>query len=132
MENSTEIVAISKVIKAAVLKEARAELEPGEYAIDTTVRVHGGITVEPNYQRRVVQKARPWNIVAGLLKMVEATTGAGVDVEKLAELSLADEAVEKSVMEAVDAQIKAIKGETYTECDGRVLTDLTMEINPGA
>ncbi len=38
-------VALAKVVKAAILTNARSELKPGEYAIDAAIRLHGSIKV---------------------------------------------------------------------------------------
>lgn len=40
-----EKLAISKAIKAAAEKEARAALQPGVHQVDTLVRVHGSMTI---------------------------------------------------------------------------------------
>lgn len=51
MLTSFETIAVSKAIASKVEKEARENLEPGKYEIDTLVRVFGSLSVGEDYEQ---------------------------------------------------------------------------------
>lgn len=119
---SIKTLAISKVIKDKAQKEARNQVGPGTYHVDCTVRVSGEIKVGEDYTQQIVAKADPWSLLAvamdklngvTLESIVAEATGEGVDTADL--------------KERVADAMKEIKGETETECKGKVTTKLEVE-----
>jgi len=51
MLTNAETIAITKAIKSKAEKEARKELKPGNYEIDTFVRVFGSLTVGEDFEQ---------------------------------------------------------------------------------
>ena len=117
-----EIVALSRLFdpRAKQAKTTRAEVEPGDYDIDVTVRVQGKLTVASDYESHIVAKADPWALLAVALDKLN-----GVSVDKL--VSEAEQiakarviAVKKDTKTAMDR----IKGKTITPCKGKVSAKL--------
>ena len=107
MDNFTKL-ALSKSIKAKALKEARADLEPGEYEIDRLVYLKGQLTIG-NDTEKAATSSIPWiAIAARLLKRMGATEGAARDML----FTVAKEALEdKSSLVGFETEIAALKRE---------------------
>lgn len=120
MNNATQ-VALAKIVAEKAYKEAREKLEPGQYAIDTTVRVTGLIKVGEDYTQRLVAKADPWALLAVALSRLKDTSIA--QLVELAEAEIVDYAPVKL---AADAAILSIKESTTQTCKGKVTTVLDV------
>lgn len=118
--NAAEIVALSKVVKAADAKKASAELAVGTHDVDFLVQVTGQVKRGEDYEQEIVLKAEPWKILAVALSHLN-----GVTVESIVREALsADPELVKSIKKQATDAMKAINEPTKTSCNGKVTTDL--------
>ena len=94
-------VALSKVKPDA---EAREELKPGIYAVDTTVRIRGELHVATDHEVDQVNKVNPFSLLALALSKVNDVTAESL-LKEAAEMSKNDlemdtKALEKKVKDA--------------------------------
>ena len=119
-----ETIALAKVIKDAVAKDASAGLSAGEYLVDFTVRVSGSFKKGEDYDQEIVAKADPWLLLAATLSHLN-----GVTVESIVREALtADVALVDSLKENAAKAIQAIKGPTNTTCNGKITTKLAVAV----
>ena len=129
MKNA-EIVAIAKVIKDKVVKEASQELEAGRYELDLLVRILGSFTKGDDYQTTVPNKINFTLLAAMALSKVNIETRNSIidefitAMEKPAELEKLAEEIKVGVQKKLDK----IKGMTETTATGKVTTDLSAEV----
>ena len=113
-----EIVALSKVVSAASLKQASSELAVGSHAVDFTVRVSGSLKRGVDYTQQIVAKADPWTLLAAARSHLN-----GVTVDSLVKEALtADPALVKSLKAKAAEAIAEVKAPTETVCNGKVTT----------
>lgn len=130
---SIATVTVAKAIKDKALKAARERVLPGTYAIDTTVRVHGTITVGEDGEQ-TYPIAIPWEFLTlWLLNKVNPATAekllgeAGDYWEAVDDRTAAIEDLRETVKPGVYGQIEALKEETVRRVKGKVTTDLAVE-----
>lgn len=111
-----EILALSKLSAGS----SRADVTPGDYSGSVTVTVDYNLRVGEDYTQNIVGKAQPWDLLAIALSKLN-----GVTVE-----SIVREALSGVDTTEVKAQAKAamatVKGETSTECKGKVTGKATV------
>lgn len=128
---SIEALAVSKALPSKILREARGDLEPGEYEVDTTVRVTGKVRVGEDYETTVPNKAKPWNLVTTLLTELntlrEASGMGGIDIDKLVAMAetVDPNLVKESKKKAMETAA-SLKEATRKTANGKVTTDLTV------
>jgi hypothetical protein len=122
--SKVQTVALAKVIKDAVAKEASGGLVAGEYPVSFTVKVSGKVTKGDDYDQNIVAKADPWLLVAVLLSKVNGVTMDAVVRESVTQ----DPAMLDSLKASAAAAIEAIKAPTLTKCNGKVTTKLAVEL----
>lgn len=117
------ILALSRLFdsRCKQSKEARQEIEPGEYDIDMTVRVQGSLSVGEDYSQEIVAKADPWALLAVALDKLNGTTVEAL-VRDSGEIAKAEVV---KVKEQTKAAMEALKGRTETDCKGKVQASLT-------
>jgi hypothetical protein len=125
------VLALTKAVSAKITKTARGELTPGKHTVSGDVHIEGTLTVGEDYEQRVVNKAKPWNLVYVLLeqynKLAAATDQAGIDISKLVQMAEAvDPSLVKAAKQQAETEAAAIKAATLTPCKGKVTTDLTV------
>ena len=125
--NAVQTLAIAKLVGDQAEKDARKNVCPGNHAADFWLHVSGDIDVGEDYNRKVPQKAKPWDLLAVALSHLNGMTIDSITREAL---SAATELVE-SVKQKAEAAIQSIKGTTETVCSGRIKTDLTVEVASG-
>ena len=126
-------LSVAKVIKEASMKAAAADMAVGSYDVDVTVNIKGEITVGAPYKSQIVQKAKPWNLVAVALselnKNLEAAGLAGINMEKLVDMAeKVDPAIVDKAEEEAAAAIAKTKAKTETTCNGKVTTKLEVDV----
>ena len=126
--NAVQTLAIAKLVGEQAEKDARKKVSPGNHNADFWVHISGGIEVGEDYNRKVPQKAKPWDLLAVALSRLNGVT---IDAITREALSAAPELAE-SVKQKAEAAIQSIKGTTETVCSGRIKTDLTVEVVVGA
>ena len=116
---------------------AREDLTPGAYAVDQTVlvQVRGQVKVGEDYCQRVVQKARPWAVVAVLLEELNekalAAGQLGIDLDQtVARAAALDKKLEKTAQDRADAIAASLKEETVSLCRGKTTFDGSIDITP--
>lgn len=120
-----DTVALGKALATKEVREASAALAPGEHEVDLLVRITGSLKRGEDYEQNVVPKVDWTSLCAVLLD--------GKNPKEIAEavrLSLSDEAKPKAkaVKTAAAAAMLVLKGSTLTECNGKVTTDLAVEV----
>ena len=127
-----ELLPITKAVKGKVVKTARDGLEPGEYQVEFDARISGVVRVGQDYEARVPNKAKPWNIIATLLeenaKLAAAAGEVGIDLDKLVKMAetVDPEMAEKAKKQA-EEKAAALKQATVSLCKGKVTADLKVE-----
>jgi len=126
-----EALAITKALPTKIAKIAREGVTPGTYAVDFECRVQGQVTVGEDYEQRMVNKAKPWNLVYALLtelnKTREAAGEAGIDIAKLIQMAeTVDPALVKEAQTAAEKEAAALKAETLSPAKGKVTSKLEI------
>lgn len=126
-----ETLAIEKAIATKIAKMARENVEPGSYEVAFTCRVEGSLNVGADHEQRVVNKAKPWNIIAALLEEVnqhrEAAGQTGIDLGKLvAAAEKMDPDMVKAAQEKAESQAADLKEATLSVVKGKVTAKLTV------
>jgi len=106
-------------IKKAVDETAiRAMIGPGEYEnLDVTLRLSvPKLIVGEDYPTKLVQKAKPWNLVAILLSKLNGVTIDSVVAEAIA----ADKAQVTKIKKSAEAAMAKIKAPTTSTAKGPV------------
>lgn len=124
-------LAASKAVAAKIAKAAREGVEPGKYEVSFDVHVEGSVTVGEDYETRLVNKAKPWNLVLVALtemnKAREAAGMTGMDIGKLVEMAEnMDPKMVKEAQNKAEAEAAAIKAETLSTAKGKVTTKLAV------
>jgi hypothetical protein len=103
-------------------ENARDEVEPGNYAIDSLVRIHGGMTVGKDHEAKQANKI-PWiQAFAVALSMLN-----GVSAEAIFKRAMANELDEKPITEQAQAIIDSLVGTTKQPRKGRVSVSVEVE-----
>ena len=120
-----DTVALGKALASKEVREASKALAPGEHEVDLLVRISGSLKRGDDYEQNVVQKVDWTSLCAVLLDGKNAK-----EIAEAVRLSLSDEAKAKAkeIKKAADAAMFVLKGSTLTECNGKVTTDLTVEV----
>lgn len=116
-----ETLAIAKAIKETAEKAARNQIEAGEYMVDVLCRISGLIKVGQDYEQRIVAKADPWLLLGVALSHLNQVTVESIVAEAVGK-QLDTEEIKTSASRAM----AKIKGETVTNCKGKVTTDLMI------
>jgi len=128
-QKALESAAIHKAISSKEFKAASANLEPGNYAVDMTVRIAGTINKGEPFEQRISNKIN-WLLLFSIAAskvndetlacIIKAYDEAEGDKAKIDELT---EAVKFKVQAHVDKQ----KGKTLTLKSGNVKSALTVK-----
>jgi hypothetical protein len=126
-----EALAITKSIATKIVKTARNGLETGVHSVSFDVHIEGTVTVGEDYETRMVNKAKPWNLVYVLLeevnKLRSASGQAGIDINKLMAMAeTIDPNLVKAAKKKAEVEAAAIKAATLGTAKGKVTTDLTV------
>ena len=112
----------------------RDALTPGVYMIDECVGFHvrATLTVGDDYTQRLVNKARPWAVVAVLLAELQehalAAGKTGVDLDRIVAAACAlDPDLEKKAQKQADKVAALLKAETLDTCRGKVTISGAVE-----
>ncbi len=126
-----DTVALGKVLKSPELKAAVAALAVGEHEVDAWFHLTGSVKRGADFDQNQVQKARPWLLAAALMNEIAKLAGP-VKVAETLRLALASgeelEAAAKTLKKEADAAMVILGGSTLTRCNGKVTTDLTVEV----
>jgi hypothetical protein len=121
--NSPEITALLKAVSSAEAKAASAALTPGSHEVDFTVRIQGTFNRAEDHPTTLVQKAKPWSLLALAMSKLN-----GVTVEALVtEFFDQDPGKTKDIEDRAKAAIKKIKGSTAGMANGSV-TSVKLEV----
>lgn len=109
---------------AAIARDMRAEVQPGEYDVDETVtlRALGKLMVGEDYDQRIANKAKPWRLLMAAYSKLNGVTIESL-VREAEAITPADEKAFKKAAESAAAQLKEI---TWTKCNGKVTTKAPM------
>ena len=127
-----QTMALTKAITGKIAKLARETIEPGVHEVEFDCHVEGTITVGEDYEQRIVNKAKPWNLVAVLLeelaKTREAAGQTGIDLGKLmAAAETMDPGMAKAAQQKAEAEAAALKASTLTTAKGKVTAKLAVK-----
>jgi hypothetical protein len=120
---SAEVLAVAKVAEKSK-KTASGNLAEGEYPIKITVTIEGMVKRGADYPQRIVPKADFAAIAAVALSKVSPATREKI----LREALDADPELIAQIKTEANEAILAIKGTTWTECNGKVTHDLTLTV----
>lgn len=130
--NDVELLAVTKAVQGKIARTARDNIAPGEYTLSFDAHIEGVLRVGEDYEQRVPNKAKPWNLVVLLMQEINELRAAagqvGLDLTRLVEMA---ETVDENL--AFEAQAKAeveaarVKAETLTPCKGKVTADLEVK-----
>jgi hypothetical protein len=121
---STETLALAKLVAEKAEKEARAAVKPGVHLIDMTVRVRGTIKVGADFQGKVATRI-PWQRLAAVLfSKLNDVTMESVVAEALAMTDEQETAVKASAEHAIEKLVAS----TESTQKGRVTASLVSEI----
>jgi hypothetical protein len=123
--NELDTVALGKALSSKEVREASKALAPGEHEVDLLVRITGSLKRGEDYDQRINPKVDWTSLCAILLDGKNAK-----EIAEAVKLSLTDEAKEKAKAIKADAEaaMLVLKGSTLTECNGKVTTDLAVEV----
>jgi hypothetical protein len=123
MENLTT-VAVSKGIKANLLKEAVASLPAGEYTVDAMVHVLGTIKKGEDYNQVIHQSADPWGLLAMALSKLNGVTVEALIKEAMNPANV--DTITKVKEQAKDAIETAKVEKGIKTCQGKVTTKVNV------
>ena len=133
MKNA-EIIAVAKVMKDDIVKEASKKLDSGRYELEILIRILGSFQKGADYETTVPNKIN-FNLLAAmaLSKVNIETRNSIIDefitaMEKPEELEKLAEEIKVGVQKKLDK----IKGLTKTTATGKVTTDLSAEVVGGS
>lgn len=126
-----QTMALTKAIAGKIAKLARENVEPGTHDVAFDCHVEGTITVGQDYEQKMVNKAKPWNLIAVLLeelaKTREAAGQTGIDLGKLmAAAEAMDPDMAKAAREKAEAEAAALKAATLSTAKGKVTAKLAV------
>jgi hypothetical protein len=123
--NELDTVALGKALSSKEVREASKALAPGEHEVDLLVRITGSLKRGEDYDQRINPKVDWTSLCAILLDGKNAK-----EIAEAVKLSLTDEAKAKAKAIKADAEaaMLVLKGSTLTECNGKVTTDLAVEV----
>lgn len=126
-----EAIAIEKALATKVAKAAREGVEPGTYNVSFDCHIEGSITVGQDYETRMPNKAKPWNLVTVLLAEVntlrQAAGQTGIDLGKLVAMAeTVDPNLAKEAQAKAEEEAAAIKAATVGVAKGKVTTKLAV------
>lgn len=128
MELSTElVVAVSKGLKNALVKDASESLSVGTHLIDALIHIKGQIKKGEDVEQIVHMKVPHWAIIAVLMSKVNGVT---LDAVVREALSLPEEQVTKIKEQAAKA-IDAVKAPAKSLTAGKVTTKLVFDLVNG-
>jgi len=132
------LTALSKALADAA-KDAREALSVGTFNVEEKVllSVSGTVKVGEDYEQKIVNKAKPWNVIAVLLGELNterlATGKAGIDMAMIIKMAEAvDPTLVKQAQDAADGEAAALKAPTLTKCNGKVTVKATVEALGGS
>lgn len=133
---STEIVAVAKVIKDKVAKEANKEVEPGRYDVDLLVRVFGSFTKGEDFEQKLTAKINFTLLAALALSKVNAETRERIVEDFIMAMGRSETSEEHTklinqIKDEIQPKLNEIKEMTVTKMTGKVTTDLTAEVVGG-
>ncbi len=140
MTNATTI-ATAKAVKAATVKAARNELNPGEYNVDFHAHIFGTFKVGNDYQSAPTVSIPYKAAFAALCHVAGCTGKAGVNmIRKAMEIALADDndvnardALQRTcpMVEQVEIDVinPMLQDLPKLDCKGKVTTKLEIEID---
>ena len=117
-----EIFALTKAVKDAVKKNARAELSEGNHDVDFIVHVSGSLTVGADYDEHCVAEAEPWGLLAVALSKLN-----GVTVESITREFLKNTLDTTPIKKQATAAMKKIKGTTLKTFNGKVTAKIDVD-----
>ena len=118
-----KVIAIKKVIKDKIFKDASKEFSVGEHEVDFMVRISGTIKKGEDCEQVVAQKAKPWGLLGLALSKLNGVTVDSL-VREFVELG---EVEQEEIKESADNAVKEIKGTVVGNCSGKVTSKLKVE-----
>lgn len=122
--DALNILAAAKAVGRQALTDARAAAQVGKHDIDVVVRITGSLSVGEDYEQRLAAKADPWGLLAVALSKLNGVTVDSIVREHID----ADPAEAKAIKVAAQDALAAVKAPTLSRCNGKVLTDLAIEV----
>jgi len=120
--NALNQLAVAKAIKEAAMKKARAEVKAGEYSIDVTVRIVGGVKVGVDFDAPVTASLPQKKMLLAAIMLNGVSVDAFLRRYQDGEFEVSAEQEEK-----LDAIWKKLVGTTVQKKNGVVTTALTVE-----
>jgi len=126
---SLPLLVAAKALQSTTLRprvaEAREAIAPGQYRVETTVRISATCSVGEDFRRRQTQTV-PWQELFALaLSKLNGVTAESLVREFMTAGAPATAEIKQQVTEAIEA----IRGTTWEEQRGMVrLTDLEVEV----
>lgn len=127
-EKALEQVAINKAVSSKEFKAASADLEPGTYAVDMTVRIAGTVNKGEPFEQRISNKI-DWVLLFALMasKVNDETLAAVIRDYDKAEADAALKEKAKEIKIKAQAAVDAQKGKTLTLKSGNVKSALVVK-----
>jgi len=133
MDLSPAQIALLNKVSATAFKTAREDLEPGKHLVDTTVTINlrGCVQVGSDYEQRIVEKAKPWDLLTSALALANAQLIAadlvGISMNMITEAAVGiDPLMVKKSKAAAEKAVAARKEATLTWCRGKVTAKVAV------
>lgn len=121
------IAAVSSAISKAAKSPDIGKVLPGEYSVDTVVRVRGTLRKGEDYTQNIVQKACPWTLLTMALSHVNKETREHILSEGIAAIVEDREIDTTEIKGSVERAMQKLAKKTQTVCSGKVTSDLTID-----
>jgi len=119
-------LATAKAVAEKELKLVIGEVAPGDYPVDVTVRIVGGLKKGAPYRQRVAAAANPWRLLGLALSKLNASSVEAL-VREAVEAPLEavdDEAIKQRAKDAIETMVAA----TEREIEGRITAAVRWEL----
>jgi len=133
---SEQIIAVSKVVKDKIAKDASKEVAPGRYDVDLLVRVFGSFKKGEDFQQKITARINFALLAALALSKVNQTTRDNIVEDFIMTMGRTEESPEHAklidqIKDDIQPKLNVIKAMTVATMSGKISTDLTAEVVGG-
>lgn len=124
-----QLVALSKAVSDSKGRKAGEDVPTGEYNVDFTVHVKGGVKRGEDYDAVIAQRAAPWKLLAVALNHLNGVTVR--DIVREAENGAVSEEAQSALKDTVKEALRDIKGEVIGRNRGKLTAAIVVELVEG-